>query len=246
MTLTTTDILNILQTKRPVSIIRAGDGEKIVLESNKDIPSYRLCIESVMKRQVGYEPTMSEVEAIRNNLITAYNGADIVGIPMHDRLKDLNKHWQGVENAVKPHCNTNKFCSMDVCYDMLYDGSLLEWLKGKDVVNYISCRKIPLERLGVKQVNNFQIAPEVKFTSYSGPNHYPDQFNKIEQWMSKCAIEGNPCLVGAGVIGKIYCNWFRDRGGIAIDIGAVFDLLAGYATRGPLRGLDVIHPEYKL
>ena len=92
MTLTATDLLNTLQTKRPVSIIRAGDGEKIVLESNNDIPSYRLCIESVMKRQVGYEPTMSEVEAIRQNLITAYNGADIVGIPMHERLKDMNKH----------------------------------------------------------------------------------------------------------------------------------------------------------
>lgn len=246
MTLTQTDIINVLNTNKPVSIIRAGDGEKIVLESNKDIPAYQLCIQSVMKRQMGYEPTMSQVDAIRQNLIDAYAGADIIGLPMQKNLADLNKHWQGVENVVRPLATTNKFCSIDVFYDMLYDGTLLDWLKDKPVINYISCRKLPFERIGIKQVNHFQIAPEVKFTTYSGENHYPEQFNRIERWMDKCAIEGNPCLVGAGVIGKIYCNWFGGRGGIAIDVGAVFDLMAGFATRGPLRGLDVKNENYKL
>lgn len=246
MTLSSTDILNVLKLGRPVSIIRAGDGEKIVLESIIGIPEYQLCIQSVMKRQMGYEPIMSEVEAIRQNLIAAYHGADIIGLPMQKNLADLNKHWQGVENVVKPLATTNKFCSIDVFYDMLYDGTLLNWLKDKPVINYISCRKIPFERIGIKQVNHFHIAPEVKFTSYEGEHHYPEQFNRIERWMDKCAVEGNICLVGAGVIGKIYCNWFRDRGGIAIDVGAVFDLLAGFATRGPLRGLDVKNENYKL
>lgn len=246
MTLTQTDILNTLNTHRPVSIVRAGDGEKIVLESNESIGHYRICIDSVMKRQMGYEPVMSDVEQIRHNLITAYQYADIIGVPMQKNLPSLNKHWNGVAATIQPYATTNKRCSIDVFYDMLYDGSLLEWLKDKPVVNYISCRKIPFERLGIKQVNHFQIAPESKFTTYAGERHYPDQFNKIERWMSKCAVEGSPCLIGAGVIGKIYCNWFRDLGGIAVDLGAVFDLLAGYATRGPLRGLDVVNIQYKL
>lgn len=246
MTLTQPDIINVLNTARPVSIVRAGDGEKIVLESNNSIESYQLCIQAVMKRQMGYEPTMSEVEAIRQNLISAYQSADIIGLPMQKNLADLNKHWKGVADTVKPYATTNKTCSIDVFYDMLYDGSLFDWIKEKPVVNYISCRKIPFERLHVKQVNHFQIAPEVKFTSYTGERHYPDQFNRIERWMDKCAVEGHVCLVGAGVIGKIYCNWFRDRGGIALDLGAVFDLMAGFATRGPLRGLDVKNETYKL
>jgi len=251
MTLSSTDILNTLQTKRPVSIIRAGDGEKIVLDSNKDIPAYRTCIESVMKRQVGYEPTMSEVEAIRENLVTAYAGADIVGLPMHKNLPDLNKHWRSVADVVKPLCTITKFTSTDVFYDMLYDGMLDEWLTGQDTVNIISCRDVCdslQQRYGIRHVNLYQIAPEMKFTSTynGGERHYPDQFNKIERWMTKCAIEGNPCLVGAGVIGKIYCNWFRDLGGVSVDIGAVFDLWAGFATRGPERGLDKQYEKYKL
>lgn len=249
MNLTPLDIFNILQTSRPVSIIRCGDGEGIVLNSNKGLSEYKTCIENVMKRQVGYEPTMTDVEAIRENLIKAYEEADIVGIPMHKNLDSLGKHWTSVEETVKPLCKTKKFTSTDVCYDMLYEGLLEKWLRDKPVVNYISCRNIdePLKRVfNIGQVNSFIIAPEVKFTSYDGIPHYPDQFNKMEWWMNSAPCKGNPCLVGAGVIGKIYTNWFRDRGGVAIDIGAVFDLLAGFETRGPGRGLDKEYEKYKL
>ncbi len=132
---------------------------------------------------------------------------------------------------------------------MLYDGSLLNWLRDKPVVNYISCRDIDagLRSLGIGQANSLIIAPEAKFTTgYDGPRHYPDQFNKVEWWMNNAPIDGTPCLVGAGVIGKIYCNWFRDRGGVALDCGAVMDLLAGFRTRGPGRGVDCIDKRWKL
>ena len=250
MTLTTDDIFNVLNTNRPVSIVRAGDGEKIVIDSNKDLPSYQLCVKSVMVRQMGYEPIMSDVEAIRKNLITAYGGADIVGLPMQKNLADLNKHWKEVENVVKPLTKTNKFCSTDIGYDLLYSGALEEWLTGKRQINYISCRDIDeqiKDRFKVKTVNSFIIAPEAKFTSgYEGERHYPEMFNKMEWWLDAAKCAGVPCLVGSGVIGKIYTNWMRDRGGIAIDLGAVFDLWAGFSTRGPNRGLDVIDNTYKL
>ena len=251
MILTTVDIFKILQLGKPVSIIRAGDGEKIVLQSNKDLASYQLCIQSVMKRQMGYEPTMGEVEEVRKNLIRAYNGADIVGLPMHMQLDELNKHWREVSDNVKPLCKTDKFTSTDIGYDLLYSGMLDEWLMNKPVINYISCRDIdePIRRkFGTRTVNSFIIAPEAKFTSTydTGEKHYPDQFNKLEWWLDAAPCKGNPCLVGAGVIGKIYTNWMRDRGGIAIDLGAVFDLWAGFNTRGPTRGLDAKNEKYKL
>lgn len=250
MNLTTEDIFNVLKTKRPVSIIRAGDGEKIVLESNKDLPSYHLCLQSVMKRQMGYEPIMSDVEGVRQNLITAYQGADIIGIPAHANLQNLNTHWRGVENVVKPLAKTNKFCSTDIGYDLLYSGMLDQWLTNQKQVVYISCRDIDQQlkdKYGIKTVNSFIIPPEAKFTSgYEGERHYPDMFNKMEWWLNSANCAGVPCLVGAGVIGKIYCNWMRDRGGVAIDLGAVFDLWAGFSTRGPNRGLNAIDNTYKL
>lgn len=250
MNLTTEDIFNVLKTKRPVSIVRAGDGEKIVLESNQDLVKYQLCLKSVMVRQMGYEPIMSDVEGVRQNLITAYQGADIIGLPAQQNLKNLNSHWRGVEAVVKPLAKTNKFCSTDIGYDLLYSGMLDEWLTGQKQVVYISCRDIDQQlkdRFGIKIVNSYIIPPEAKFTSgYEGERHYPDMFNKIEWWLDAARCKGVPCLVGAGVIGKIYCNWMRNRGGIAIDLGAVFDLWAGFSTRGPNRGLNAIDNTYKL
>lgn len=249
MNLTNNDILNVLYTKRPVSITRIGDGENIVLKSNESLQSYRTCIDNVMTRQMGYEPTMSEVNEIRENLIRAYGGADIVGVPMHKNLDTLGKHWTSVQETVEPFCTSDKRTSTDVFYDLLYTGELIEWFKSQHTINYIGCRDIDdgFSRLGVKTVNSFLIAPEAKFTSgYTGDKHYPDQFNKMEWWMNAAPCEGNACLVGAGVIGKIYCNWFRDRGGIAIDAGAVIDLLAGFRTRGPERGLDAVDKRWKI
>jgi hypothetical protein len=248
--LTIDDIFNVLTSNKPVSIIRAGDGEKIVLDSNIGLPEYQLCVKSVMERQMGYEPTMGDVNKIRENLISAYAGADIVGLPAHKNLADLNTHWKGVEKTVKPLCTTDKFTSTDVGYDMVYNGMMDMWLKGKKTIIYIGCRDIDeglKRRYGVNTVNSFIIAPEAKFTSgYEGERHYPEMFSKIEWWLDAAKCDGNPCLVGAGVIGKIYCNWMRDRGGVAFDIGAVMDLWAGYSTRGPNRGLDVIDNIYKL
>jgi len=248
--LNTDDIFNVLKLGRPVSIIRAGDGENIVLRSNTDLASYQLCIQSVMKRQMGYEPIMSDVEAVRQNLITAYQGADIVGLPMQKNLGELNRHWIGVEEAVRQHTTTKKFTSTDISYDLLYAGLLDKWLTGKKTIVYIGCRDIDQAlktRYGTQTVNSFIIAPEAKFTSgYEGERHYPEMFNKMEWWLDAAKCDGNPCLVGAGVIGKIYCNWMRDRGGVAIDLGAVMDLWAGYSTRGPKRGLDAKDETYKL
>lgn len=249
MTLTALNILSLLNEGKPISIVRAGDGEKIVLQSGNDLSSYRTCIDNVMKRQMGYEPTMSEVKAIRLNLQDAYRGADIVGVPMHDNLDRLSHHWRSVQDTVMPFATTDRICSTDVFYELLYSGELTGWLAGKPIVNYIGCRDIDagLKRLGVGLVNSYIIAPEAKFTTgYTGKKHYPDQFNEIEWWMNNAPCEGAPCLVGAGVIGKIYTNWFRDRGGIAIDVGAVMDLWAGFSTRGPKRGLDVKDETYKL
>jgi len=250
LNLNTEDILNTLQLNRPVSIIRAGDGEKIVLNSNKGLNEYKQCINSVMTRQMGYEPVMSDVESIRFNLIEAYSKADIIGVPMHKNLTSLGKHWQDVEKVVKPFSNTTKYCSTDVAYDLLYSGGFEQWLTGKKDLVYISCRNIDeqlKDHFKIQNVHSYIIAPEAKFTTgYAGEPHYPYHFNKMEWFLNSAPCKGAPCLIGAGVIGKIYTNWCRDRGGVAFDIGAVFDLWAGRVTRGPERGLDAIDETYKI
>lgn len=48
---------------------------------------------------------------------------------------------------------------------------------------------------------------------------------------------GTLVLVGAGAWADIYCSWIKQRGGVAIDIGSGFDLLAGDIVRANHRRL---------
>ena len=38
-------------------------------------------------------------------------------------------------------------------------------------------------------------------------------------------------LVGSGPWSEIYCQWIKERGGVGVDLGSGFDLLAGLSTR---------------
>jgi hypothetical protein len=38
-------------------------------------------------------------------------------------------------------------------------------------------------------------------------------------------------LIGAGIFGKIYCAAAKRSGGVALDMGSAFDILAGKLTR---------------
>lgn len=238
--LTKEQVLKLLLTGKPISIIRCGDGEKIVLNSNKE-PG--ICNDAVLKRQMGYSPSFDDMRAIRANLIDAYANCDVIGIPNHPQK--TNKHWEEVVKVLieTVPVRTDTVCDIDVHYHFLNAGYFDTLINGREKLNYISCRDLDMKfmfKWHLKTVNKFTISPEAKFTSgYVGPVHYPDQFNKVQRWMDVVKAENQLLLVGAGVIGKIYCNWWRDRGGIAFDIGSIFDEWAGKVTRGPQRGLDV-------
>lgn len=235
-----------LQRSEPLSIVRAGDGESIVLNGYSDVPA----LKTVYKRQLGETPTIEGHEEIRNGLIHAYDTADIIGVPTQ-REKHVQGYWGRVKGMLSCHTDQNAlFASIDFPYNFLTDNLFEPLLRDINTVCYVSCRNIDeqlKERFGVKHVISYIIAPEKKFTSgYEGAKHYPTQFHEIKKWISKMPVQGNLCLFGAGVIGKVYGAWFKEHGGIAVDIGSVFDSFAGFVTRGPDRGLDKEDLTYKL
>jgi len=256
MTYTREQIVQLLLQGRPISIVRYGDGESIMLNSTSSFSAFRKASIDVLRRQIGCDPTLKEVEDIRQNLIDTYANADIIGVPMHKNLASLSKSWTEAANILKENVptHTENICNIDVAYQMLDTDDYDKLLRNRHVLNYISCRDLDegfKRRFNVGIVNKFTIAPEMKFTSgYEGLKHYPDQFNRIPRWMEVQAenFPGSLLLVGAGVIGKIYCNWWRDLGGVAFDAGGCMDIWAGFITRGPERGLDKVDPDpkYKL
>jgi hypothetical protein len=66
--------------------------------------------------------------------------------------------------------------------------------------------------------------------------HYPVMFERCLDWISRTVKPGQLWLVGAGILGKIYCQAIRAQGGVAIDVGSVIDLSSGLGnTRGEYR-----------
>jgi hypothetical protein len=66
--------------------------------------------------------------------------------------------------------------------------------------------------------------------------HYPVVFERCLDWISRTVQPGQLWLVGAGILGKIYCQAIRAQGGVAIDVGSVIDLSSGVGnTRGEYR-----------
>lgn len=60
--------------------------------------------------------------------------------------------------------------------------------------------------------------------------HFPDRYLELLETL-RPAFPGQVFLVGAGILGKVYCDVIAERGGIAVDIGAVCDAWLGINTR---------------
>lgn len=239
--------------KIPLSLIRYGDGEAMILNKAHDKKSF----DHIFKGQLGYFPSNDVSDEVYLNLVKAYSNCDIIGFPTerhltHPKYKD--GYWGKSKDIfiknIGPDFEGQQITSIDVHSEFLDNNYYKPLLENRDIVNYISCRNIDdqlKKTFNIKNVNSYVISPEMKFSSLSNPKrHYPDQFNEIKEWVKTIPCTGNICLVGAGIVGKIYCNWFRDQGGVAFDIGSVFDSFAGFATRGPKRGVNVIDNTHKL
>jgi len=229
----TLGIFDILTKKEPISIIRYGDGEAGVLNGLCDPENYN----RILRRQLGDGVSFQDAIKIRENLIEAFEGCDIVGMP-YDK-KGKGEYWDAAFDIYKQNIIAqHEHCHIDIHYHLLEHNLYDDLFKHFKKVNYISCRDVDFESKGLVSAR-FPIAPEAMFTTYKGKKHYPDQFIRIKDWIKSVTEPGDLCLVGAGIVGKIYCNWFRDCGGVAIDLGSIFDDWTGHVTRGKNRGRDV-------
>lgn len=233
----------------PLALIRYGDGEAMLLDDNKEDSDF------VFNRQLGKGVSEDHKQEIKNNLIEAYKKADIIGRPT-SRHSNRQDHWGKANEILSRYISLKKdSCSIDTFYDCLNNNDLNqsgfdELLMNRETLFYINSNNLDevlKQKYNIKNIKSFIIAPEMKFSpDYNGDVHYPTQFNQIKEWIGNLNCENDLCLVGAGAIGKIYNIWFKEKGGISLDIGGVFDLWAGKNTRGPGRGPGAIDNTYKL
>jgi hypothetical protein len=71
-------------------------------------------------------------------------------------------------------------------------------------------------------------------------SHYYRYFPRVLDRLSD-SLTGTLVLIGAGIFGKVYCEAVRCAGGVGVDLGSGFDLLAGIKSRPIHSGLNFTH-----
>lgn len=237
-------ILSAKRERRPFSLIRLGNGEGRVL----GFPDFTtpLWLSRSFRNWFGTRAAESEINVIRSQLMSAITESDIIGVRMPPYS---DNHWKLGALSVSLFNLQSKeavFCNHDFHLASLKSGFFEELIAGERAISVISCHPLQQQlstHFGVSDVALYQIPGQAKFFfENDAPAHYPDVFNKVRESLT-VRFSGEIFLVGAGPLGKIYCQWIKRAGGIALDVGSALDVWAGHATRS---GYDKIIPKFRL
>lgn len=231
-----------IETAEPTSLIRLGDGEGTVLGYPELVSRERL--NTFFKIWYGNE-NLSEEEALLHTqlLKQAIYSADIIGLP---RAKQIRKspNWAVVEDSLlksdllhSSHYLTDAAIHRYLTFCLQYRGLI----NNLPFLGIISCRNLSeniKDTFNIRKVEQYLIRGESKFPGTHELRHFPDRFLELKKSIT-VPFKGAVFLIGAGVLGKTYCQWVKEKGGIAIDVGSICDAWASVPSRTK-------HPIHKL
>jgi len=234
-----------MRSRTPASVIRLGDGEGALLgyptlTSRQDVD--RSLLIWLRTKAVAEADVLALVDALKH----AVTNADIIGLPRTKQIEQEGFHlWRAVQESVdelgllspstlETHTALHRLLQHALLYRPI--------LKDSPFLGIVSCRPIGAalrELFNIGEVRWYGVRGELDATGPVEQPHYPDGFHELERTLT-VPFRGAVFLVGAGAFGKVYCQWIKERGGIAIDIGSIFDSWANVGRVGePVRSLDV-------
>jgi len=228
--------------RKSASLVRLGDGEGRLLgfpEFVDKTSEGNTCLDHSLKIWFGRSDFLEEeLIDLSLQLRGAVKNADVVGLP---RLKQHNAHrvYRYVEEA------TSRFQLLDRKRQLKTDAAIHRYLQfglfyqrllnNLDFVGLITGRSqlagIVKNAFSIKEVKQYLIPAEAIHPGGLEGDHYPDRFHALKSELL-VPYPGAVFLVGAGVLGKLYCDWIKSAGGIAIDIGSICD---AWANEGRLQ-----------
>lgn len=224
-----------LRARRPFSLVRLGDGELAMLGLGAETP--RAHGERALRIWLGpgHAP-LERFAALAEELRGAVRNADLVGIPRvsRQRAEEYVSYVAPVfaNHALHRESLAYTDASVHSCFQHMRAPE--EWLRGRDFVGLITCREVAAELAAVFGIGRVLLhrVPADFLTAQQAaqPPHYPDVYEKLWREIDP-PYRGALYLVGAGAFGKVYCDWIKARGGVALDIGSLFDGWAGVHVR---------------
>ncbi|SOC48453.1 hypothetical protein SAMN05892877_1704 [Rhizobium subbaraonis] len=183
-----------------------------------------------------------DIENVAAFMIEASRNADALGIP--DRFSGSLPQLALLEHAAFTVGHHHEILTADKLYISIRSGVKLavserffSLMRSARNVVVISGREVE-GRLQAKlgagvKLTSIGLEPEWrKSEKTSVGTQYPDAFKRIMRQMADRVGPGSLVLVGAGLLGKIFCGEAKRLGGVGIDLGSVIDAWCGLKTRG--------------
>jgi len=221
-----------LQENKPLAMTRFGDGE------------YKVMIEHSLKNScyinhLGHVPSNELQKEIRSNILETVQKSDIVGLPEHGHAiwKDTNEYFSQFVKSwqTKTSLDFHKF--------LLESGYIYDFIQMADTIVMINghfLREEMQKRYPKKFIYHLKIPLQDRFfgnndnKNIAKINYYPDVYNNVLEILQSINVRDYRVLVliGGGFVGKRFTIEAKKLGMIALDMGHVFDVWAGYGTRG--------------
>ncbi|QGQ94917.1 nucleotide sugar dehydrogenase [Paenibacillus psychroresistens] len=212
-----------LEEKKPLSVVRVGDGENICLTQYNVWPIRKTLSTrwAILSRKTSWKGVRLPNLKLRDQLITAIKKADIVGVPYYNDKEILaeDQYLRPLTDTVfkKLNIQPKKLCYTFVNRHMVEHEEFWEMLKGKKAV-VISRWANEFKKLVDKKYNDFNIKIVKLIQIY--------RFEEIPKVLDKMkSVDCDIVLISAGVNAVILAQKLADeQGRIAIDFGksAVF------------------------
>lgn len=183
--------------------------------------------------------------ALPAQMLNAVRNSDFIGIQAPNRkIEHKNAILENASYVIgrdfKAFSATAKYTSANihlaigkspVLFELLKEAKRVWLITGRDVAGALGKR---IER----EVLWMPIPAEHKFSDSTPVDpHFTTVFERVKQQIASDIQPGDVVLVGAGILGKVYCSLAKDQGAVALDLGSLFDAWAGLTTRG--KGFDI-------
>lgn len=244
-------LLTALQTaillKKPFSMVRIGDGEGRILGyplfyNNKQIADQVLTYQfggdviGELAERHRSAPIFHGIMELKYGILNSIENADILGVPswLHFRVVNEENKNAMLAQACCFLCAKPQIFGKDSYFDHYIfrrfqeDGHfhlLLQNLEFVGIISHTDKSELLAEKFNIKKLVHYAIPGHQTYMK-SEKLHFPTFYKKLIRDI-EVPYEGAVFLVAAGYLGKIYCNEIKRKGGIAIDIGAIFDAWTG-------------------
>jgi hypothetical protein len=250
-----------VRARRAFSLLRLGDGEGNLLfwdAHRLACPALAgLSMERILRLMFGQRmPARAHWDRLAALVVEAVENASYAGLPTP---KQTFSNLDALALARAQDFDLRGTSGVVAVWDWLEPGAA-QWLgdPGRVVVNWhvhssllgfapalvraagnvslVTCYPELLGRMqsafGVERGESFLIPPQAgNIRGTPEDTHYPDTYAAIAACIGGRARAGELFLVGAGILGKTYCELVRRAGGMAIDMGSMLDVWMGIGVR---------------